>query len=184
MISMAAENDGVLIGGRRSVTVEIVDYDPGWATRFDRVAMLVRQALGANLLSIEHIGSTSVPGLAAKPVVDALLLVPDVADEGRYWKRSASCSECVNRIIGCFGAPVATSIFTSMSQIDQKFATIGTFGIGCAQAKKIDPCTLRGNGSLPCGHGGDMNDYAEAKSDVVAEILARARRWRTGHAPV
>jgi GrpB-like predicted nucleotidyltransferase (UPF0157 family) len=64
--------------------VLLVDYDPGWLGRFEREADRVRRALGDRVLLLEHIGSTSVPGLAAKPIIDILLVVADPADERAY----------------------------------------------------------------------------------------------------
>jgi GrpB-like predicted nucleotidyltransferase (UPF0157 family) len=61
-----------------------VDYDPQWPELFMREADGIRAALGCRALRIEHIGSTSVPGLATKPVIDMLLVVTDSADEEMY----------------------------------------------------------------------------------------------------
>lgn len=62
----------------------LVDYDPRWPEMFDREAARIRDVLGGGALRIEHIGSTSVPGLAAKPIIDMLLVVTDSADETAY----------------------------------------------------------------------------------------------------
>ena len=62
----------------------IVDYDTQWPDLFQREADRVRSGLGRQALRIEHTGSTSVPGLAAKPIVDMLLVVADSADEDAY----------------------------------------------------------------------------------------------------
>jgi GrpB-like predicted nucleotidyltransferase (UPF0157 family) len=62
----------------------IADYDPKWPELFGREADKIRTALGRRGLRIEHIGSTSVPGLAAKPIVDILLVVTDSADEDTH----------------------------------------------------------------------------------------------------
>jgi GrpB-like predicted nucleotidyltransferase (UPF0157 family) len=62
----------------------IVDYDPRWPELFRREADRVRAALGRRALRIEHTGSTSVPGLAAKPVIDMLVVVTHSADEDTY----------------------------------------------------------------------------------------------------
>ena len=59
----------------------MVEYDPSWPRRFAREAAAIRAALGGRALLVEHIGSTSVPGLVAKPIVDVLLVVRDSADE-------------------------------------------------------------------------------------------------------
>jgi GrpB-like predicted nucleotidyltransferase (UPF0157 family) len=69
---------------RVSNGVLLVDYDPGWRALFEREAARIRAALGSRATRIEHVGSTSVPGLAAKPVIDLLLVVSDSADEDAY----------------------------------------------------------------------------------------------------
>lgn len=58
----------VLIRGLEPVMIDVVDYDPEWPGQYEVLAARVRDALGATALRIEHIGSTSVPGLAAKPI--------------------------------------------------------------------------------------------------------------------
>lgn len=64
--------------------IVLVEYDPSWPRLFEREAARIRQALGAQVLTLEHAGSTSVPGLVAKPIVDIVLAVPDSADEAAY----------------------------------------------------------------------------------------------------
>jgi len=64
--------------------VVVADYDPAWPALFEREAARLRDLLGAEIRLLEHVGSTSVPGLAAKPIIDILLVVPDPADESRY----------------------------------------------------------------------------------------------------
>ena len=64
--------------------VELVAYDPAWPGLFQREAARIRAALGGGVLVLEHVGSTSVPGLAAKPKIDLLLAVADSADEAAY----------------------------------------------------------------------------------------------------
>src|SRR5215469_5399172 len=64
--------------------IRIVDYDPAWPEIFRQEAERVRSALGERVLRLEHVGSTSVPGLGAKPIVDMLLEIADSADEVRY----------------------------------------------------------------------------------------------------
>lgn len=70
-------------------TVRLVDGDPGWPGAFERLAARLRPALGPLAAAIEHVGSTAVPGLAAKPILDiAVGLVPD-ADPGQLVARLA-----------------------------------------------------------------------------------------------
>jgi GrpB-like predicted nucleotidyltransferase (UPF0157 family) len=60
------------------------DYDPEWPRLFEREADRIRGVLGEKALRVEHVGSTSVPGLVAKPIIDILLAVPDSGDEASY----------------------------------------------------------------------------------------------------
>ncbi len=62
----------------------LVEYSTEWPELFEREAQRIRAVLGERALRIEHIGSTSVPGLVAKPIIDMLLVVNDSADEGAY----------------------------------------------------------------------------------------------------
>jgi GrpB-like predicted nucleotidyltransferase (UPF0157 family) len=64
--------------------IYLADYDPAWPRLFAREAERVRAVLGDRVLLLEHVGSTSVPGLAAKPRIDMLLVVPSSADEPAY----------------------------------------------------------------------------------------------------
>lgn len=58
--------------------IEVVEYDPSWPELFEAEAGQVEQALGCNCIAIHHIGSTSIPGLSAKPVIDILPVVRDI----------------------------------------------------------------------------------------------------------
>ena len=64
--------------------IRVVEYDDAWPGAFDRVAGLVRSSLGDRVLELHHVGSTSVVGLPAKPVIDIDLVVADPADEPSY----------------------------------------------------------------------------------------------------
>ena len=64
--------------------VQIEEYDPAWADLFARAASKIRRALGELAIAVEHVGSTSVPGLAAKPIIDVVLVVADSSDEVPY----------------------------------------------------------------------------------------------------
>jgi GrpB-like predicted nucleotidyltransferase (UPF0157 family) len=64
--------------------IQIVDYQERWPADFERVAARVREALGPAILDLQHVGSTSVPGLPGKPVIDVDLVVADPADEPAY----------------------------------------------------------------------------------------------------
>jgi GrpB-like predicted nucleotidyltransferase (UPF0157 family) len=67
-----------------AATIHLAEYDPEWPVLFQREAARIRAALGARALQVEHTGSTSVPGLAAKPLIDIVLVVADSGDEDAY----------------------------------------------------------------------------------------------------
>ena len=64
--------------------IVLCEYDPRWSERYDDVCARVNAALGDRVIRIEHVGSTSVPGLAAKPIIDVVLEVVASADEPAY----------------------------------------------------------------------------------------------------
>src|SRR6202453_61849 len=71
-------------GTSRAVGIEIAEPDPGWPRQYDDIAARIRQALGWRALQLEHVGSTAVPGLAAKPIIDINLTVADPGREADY----------------------------------------------------------------------------------------------------
>ena len=73
-----------LPGKRPRTGIEVVDHDPAWAAQFAVLAARIRAALGSAALAVEHVGSTAVAGLAAKPVIDVDLTVADSADEAAW----------------------------------------------------------------------------------------------------
>jgi GrpB-like predicted nucleotidyltransferase (UPF0157 family) len=78
--------DWELTSGSQRVgdVITIADYGPSWPDRYAAWHDKLRAALGATAVRIEHVGSTSVPGLPAKPIVDVQVSVADVADETAY----------------------------------------------------------------------------------------------------
>jgi len=65
-------------------TIALADYDPAWPAHYESHRQRIAAALGNRIVMLEHVGSTSVPGLAAKPRIDILLVVADSADEPSY----------------------------------------------------------------------------------------------------
>jgi GrpB-like predicted nucleotidyltransferase (UPF0157 family) len=84
--STEEEIQAIHVGGQTPLNgpIVIADYDPEWPRLFAREVERIWAALGANVVLLEHVGSTSVPGLAAKPRIDILLVVPNSADEPSY----------------------------------------------------------------------------------------------------
>ena len=71
----------VRVGVAKPWTIEVVAPERGWPAAYERVASALREALGPRVLSVAHVGSTSVPGLWAKPIIDVDLIVADSGDE-------------------------------------------------------------------------------------------------------
>ena len=67
--------------------ITIDPYDPAWPARFDAEAVSIRRSLGEHALRVDHVGSTAVPGLAAKPVVDIQVSVPSLAPTVNFTER-------------------------------------------------------------------------------------------------
>jgi GrpB-like predicted nucleotidyltransferase (UPF0157 family) len=77
----------VTVGGpppKLTKPIKICEYDAGWPIAFEREAARIRTVLGDRVLALEHVGSTSVPGLAAKDLIDIDLIVADSSDEAAY----------------------------------------------------------------------------------------------------
>ena len=95
--------DVELIGGREPREILVVPYDSSWPDRFEIEHGRITRALGDRVFHIDHVGSTSVPGLAAKPIVDIDLSVDDPEDENSYvpdlldsslnWRRRRAAAE-------------------------------------------------------------------------------------------
>ena len=69
-------------------TIQLFPYDPDWPLQYLAEARKIRAALGETAIVLEHVGSTSIPGISAKPIIDILLAVEDSADEDGTCPRS------------------------------------------------------------------------------------------------
>jgi GrpB-like predicted nucleotidyltransferase (UPF0157 family) len=76
--------DSWVPGAAPATGIEVTEADPAWPRRYDDLAGRIRQALGWRAVQLEHVGSTSVPGLAAKPIIDIDLIVADPGREQDY----------------------------------------------------------------------------------------------------
>ncbi len=77
-------SDLFLVGGPEHREIVLVPYDPSWPARYDAQRQRIEAALGVRARRVEHIGSTAVPGLVSKPILDVLVVVGDVEDETAY----------------------------------------------------------------------------------------------------
>lgn len=169
---------GKLVRGMRAATVVIVDYDPGWPARYERHAARVRRVLGERVRLIEHIGSTSVPGLAAKPIVDIVLGVDDPDDEAAYLPDLVAAGyelrvrEPGHRCLrgGEDEEPVNLHCYPPGHDEVRKYLVLRE------QLRRSDADRARYERikrELATRQWRDINFYAEAKGPVIREILAR-----------
>lgn len=161
--------------------VTLVEYDPRWPDLYGREERRIRNALGANVVRIEHTGSTSVPGLAAKPVVDITLAVPDSADEAAYLPQlEAAGYRLAIREPEWFEHRVFKGPDTNVN--------LHVFSAGCEEIDRMvrfrdhlrsneDDRELyeRTKRELAQREWKYVQNYADAKTDVIRGIMARAR---------
>lgn len=173
--------DSVLIGGREPVTVTVVDYDNQWPARFEVKADEIRRALGQRARSLEHIGSTSVPDLAAKPIIDMLLTVDDVEDERVYVPPLEPVGfvlrvrEPGHRMLRTPQREVHLHVYEPDRAEVRDYLDLRDWLRVDDEDRGLYAATKR---RLAQQQWCDMNAYADAKTDVLLQILARARAWR------
>jgi GrpB-like predicted nucleotidyltransferase (UPF0157 family) len=168
----------VLIGGRERVSIQIVDPDPAWPARFAEVRALLAQALVGEYVRIEHIGSTSVPGLAAKPVVDVLLTVPDPDAETDFAPQLEAVGlvlrvrEPGHRMFRTADRDVHVHVYADDAPEADAYLVLRERLRASPEDRDLYAATKRRLAALPWD---DMNDFADAKTDVITEILERGR---------
>jgi GrpB-like predicted nucleotidyltransferase (UPF0157 family) len=161
-------------------TIHLAEYDPAWPALFEREAERIRAALGPKALRIEHVGSTSVPGLAAKPVLDVDLVVADSSDEDAYVPELEAAGYVLHiREPDWFEHRLFKGPDTNVN--------LHTFSEGCEEVDRMVAFRdwlrahdddreryLAAKRELAAREWKYVQNYADAKSQVVAEILTRA----------
>ncbi|WP_213814592.1 GrpB family protein [Glaciihabitans sp. dw_435] len=168
-----------LIGGTEKRQLEVVGYDNHWPAIFAEHRERLRQALGAADVLIEHIGSTSVPGLAAKPIVDIVVAVDDITAEEDYLPAMLTAGY-VLRVREPGHRLVRTPHRDVHIHIYQRDDLAVTNYLLFRDRLRTDPddrdLYARTKEALIEQGFDDMNAYSDAKTDVIAAILARAQR--------
>ena len=174
--------DTVLIGGREPVTIRVVDYDRAWPERFAAERARIVAALGPSARQVEHIGSTAVPGLAAKPIVDILVEVddPEAEDSFRAALEQAGYElrvrEAGHRMFRTPARDVHVHLWRAGSAEVADYLLLRDW----LRAHADDRLSYeRAKRELAGRPWPDMNYYAEAKSPVIARIMGRARLARS-----
>jgi GrpB-like predicted nucleotidyltransferase (UPF0157 family) len=167
---------------RLSGPVKLVEYDPAWPRLFAREAERVRAALGNGVLVLEHVGSTSVPELAAKPRIDMLLVVADSTDEAAYVPALEAAGYVLHirepdwfehRMFKGPDTAVNLHVFSPDCPEVERMLLFRDWLRGNEADRHLYERTKRELARREWTYG---QHYADAKSPVVEEILARARR--------
>jgi GrpB-like predicted nucleotidyltransferase (UPF0157 family) len=164
--------------------IEIVDYTTEWPQRFRSEETRLRATLGARVLMLEHTGSTSVPGLAAKDIVDMLLVVADSGDEPSYVPDMESAGYVLvirephwhqHRV---FKGPKENINLHVLSEGSTEIARILAFRDWLRthpEDRRLYEDTKRWLAQRDWKY---VQNYADAKTDVIEEIIARALKER------
>ena len=165
---------------RHDGPIVLAEYDDAWPVRFEREARRIRAALGVRALLLEHAGSTSVPGLAAKPIIDMVLAVPDSSEEDAYVPaleaegyelRIREPDWYEHRMLKKTDPNIQLHVFTEgCVEIDRMLA----FRDHLRENEADRGLYERTKRELAAREWEFVQDYADAKTDVVKEIVARA----------
>lgn len=167
-------------------TVHLAEYDPAWPGLFGAERKRIVAALGPTALEVEHAGSTSVPGLAAKPVIDVVLAVPDSTDEPAYLPALEAAGYVLrarepewfeHRLLKGGGNRVNVHVF---SEGCPEIARMLRFRDHLRTHPADRDLYERVKRELAGRTWTYLQQYADAKSAVVEEILARATAAPSG----
>ena len=167
--------------------VFLVPHDPRWAEEFSRESSVVAGAIGDLLIAMHHIGSTAIPGIDAKPIIDMLAVVSDVAllDESRpqmealgyeamgefgisgrrYFRKNDACGNRTHQI---------HAFQTGSPQIERHLAFRDFLRAHPDRAKQYEALKRR----LAELHPTDIASYTDGKDEFIKEMDARAAAWR------
>jgi GrpB-like predicted nucleotidyltransferase (UPF0157 family) len=177
----APDSDWIVPPAPFSGHVNLIDYDPTWAAQYDEVAARIRDAIGDTAVILEHAGSTSVPGLAAKNQIDVVLGVPDSTDEAAYVPAlEAAGFQFAIREPDWFEhrlfrgtTPPKTNLHVFSADCDEigRMLAFRDWLRAHAEDRELYEREKR---RLAEQTWPTMQDYADAKTDVVREIVGRA----------
>jgi GrpB-like predicted nucleotidyltransferase (UPF0157 family) len=172
----------VTIGERKPhrAPVELVEYDPAWPELYRHEEEKIRGALGERALSVEHVGSTSIPGLAAKPIIDVNLEVADTTDEDAYVPPLEDAGYVLrirepewfeHRLFKGTNPAVNLHVFPAGCPELERMLRFRDHLRANEDERDLYLCTKRDLAAQTWEH---VQHYADAKSDVVEQILRRA----------
>lgn len=170
-----------LIGGVEKAEIRIVAYDPEWPRKFETHAQRIAAALVGSALRIEHVGSTSVPGLAAKPIIDILVVVSDSANEPAYLPQLEAAGYVLrvrepdwneHRMLRTPERDVHVHVYSAgCREVERSLTFRNRLRRNVGDMSRYE----RRKRELAAKEWPDMNAYAEAKTEVIENIIAAAQ---------
>jgi GrpB-like predicted nucleotidyltransferase (UPF0157 family) len=160
--------------------IVIAEYDPIWPHWYESAAFRIREALGAKVLQLDHVGSTSVRGLPAKPLIDVNLVVADTADEASYVPpleaigyelRVREPEWYEHRMLRGVDPPVNLHVFPPNCEEVERMLRFRDHLRTNTDDRELYARTKR---ELAAQKWKYVQNYADAKSAVVQEILSRS----------
>ncbi len=161
-------------------SIRLVDYDPQWPIRFEHEANKIRSALGDRALRLEHAGSTSVPGLPAKPIIDMVLVVANSAEETEYAAPLEAAGYRLHirepdwfehRMFKGVGPAVNLHVFSQdCPEADRMLA----FRDWLRRSESDRELYAKAKRALSQQDWKYTQNYADAKTTVIEEIMSRA----------
>lgn len=160
--------------------IYLADYDPEWPQLFEREATRIRNILGDKVLLLEHVGSTSVPGLSAKPIIDMLLVVEDSADEDSYVLMMEEAGYVLrirepewfeHRLFKGPDTDINLHVLSADSPESRRMLLFRDWLRNNPADRELYERTKQ---ELASRNWKYVQHYADAKSDVVQEIMKRA----------
>src|SRR4029453_5023909 len=160
--------------------IRLADPDPEWATQYAQQKERIQTALGSRAVQIEHVGSTSVQGLAAKPAIDIVLGVGDSANEAGYLPDLEAAGYVLqfrepdwyeHRFLRDHNPEVQVHVFTAGSLEVERMLLFRDRLRARPEERELYERTKR---ELAARRWDYIEDYADAKSSVVEEIISRA----------
>jgi GrpB-like predicted nucleotidyltransferase (UPF0157 family) len=160
--------------------IVIAEYDPIWPHWYESAAFRIREVLGDKVLQLDHVGSTSVRGLPAKPLIDINLVVADTTDEDAYvppleaigYKLRIREPEWFeHRMLRAYDPPVNLHVFNPGCEEIERMLRFRDHLRTNQADRELYARTKR---ELAAKEWKYVQNYSDAKSEVVQEILARA----------
>jgi GrpB-like predicted nucleotidyltransferase (UPF0157 family) len=168
---------------RQDLSVEVVTYDPSWPGRYQWWRDRLADQLAGTALRIEHVGSTAVPGLAAKPTIDVQVSVADLDDEARYVTRIEQVGvqlrsrDALHRFFRPFaGQPreVHVHVCQAGSDWEREHLLFRNFLRSYPAAKDA---YAKAKWEAAAVWANDRIAYTEAKTGVILDLLDAAETW-------